>query len=739
MKMSKATAAIILFLISGSTLFGTVTSTNNSVTYTCSNSTGPFSFSFPAYDAGSIQVIETVGTTSTTIPSSQYTITIVNHSFANGGSISLSTACATGNLLTIQRVTEETQLSSFTEYMPALYKTFEYGLDKLTEEIQDLPSSVIPTLLSTSLALKPAVADAVQYVSKNGSDSNDGFSEGSAVADIGTAYGNLPSCTVANDLNPFTNPPSTYNSYTFSHCGKIYVAEGTYTVSSQITISSPFVTVEGQGQGAVINWIGTAGTAIKWTSSPFAHEFINAGGLFNVRIDGYNGSAGTWGLNTYNLSSFHAARVTIANFSGSGSGCWNNTMDSGWNEKYDVEITTDNCTTHWQVQRLSTGSGSTYGYGRFEVKSIIYAGQTGFVLDGGTQGSLSFDNSFFHYVANEVSNTANDTVMLLRNGASMIDNVCQIHMEAPYGIGTGNEINISSNSSFACAGELDQASPSSNLLSGGFNVFNPLQAWLQFRGDRQVSLLDSDFELSGSGTYPVGLPPVGWTPSNSPTLAYETSTAYNGKTRSLKITGSTQYEGVFSQNFPVAAGDTYSIQCAAKSDGTGTADCNVQFKNESGSNLASASATTMSTSWTALSASATAPANATYGTVVLQNDTSAGAGATWFDDIVVRKVDFSVLVASGRQASLSGTGACATITTQKGGSWAGSFVCTGTTGTSTITVTAGPTAPNGWVLTAYDMNDGVHGAQTAYTTTTASASFSSVTQNAVLTFTLTAF
>jgi hypothetical protein len=579
----------------------------------------------------------------------------------------------------------------------------------------------------------------VQYVDINGNDSYGGKSWPTAVADIPTAYANLPPCTLVNDLNPYTNPPATYNSYTFPHCGKIYVAEGSYTVSSQITISSPFVTIEGQGQGAVINWTGTTGYAIQWTSNPFVHEFANAGGLFNIRIDGYNGSAGTWGLNTYNLSSFHAARVTIANFSGSGSGCWNNTMDSGWNEKYDVEITTDNCTTHWQVLRLSSGGGSTYGYGRFEVKSVIYAGQTGLLVDGGAQGGVFFGYSFFHYLANEVSNTANDTVMLLRNGASMASNVCQIHMEAPYGIGTGNEINVSANSTFSCIGELDQAYPGSNILSGSFNVFNPLQSGLQFRGDRQVSLLDSDFELSGSGTYPVGLPPVGWSPSNSPTLAYETSAPYNGKTRSLKITGSTQFEGVYSQNFPVAAGDTYSVQCAAKSDGTGTADCNVQFKNESGTNIASASATTTSTSWTALSASATAPANATYGTAVLQNDTSAGAGAVWFDDIVVRKVDFSVLVASGRQPSLSGTGACATITTQKGGSWAGSFVCTGTTGASTITVTPGVTAPNGWVLTAYDMTGGVRGAQTGYTTTTATASISSVTQNDALSFTVVAF
>lgn len=58
---------------------------------------------------------------------------------------------------------------------------------------------------------------------------------------------------------------------------------------------------------------------------------------------------------------------------------------------------------------------------------------------------------------------------------------------------------------------------------------------------------------------------------------------------------------------------------------------------------------------------------------------------------------------TGTAAVLSGTGACVRITTQKGGSWAGQLTCTGTTGASTIVITPGTTAPNGWSCFASDL------------------------------------
>jgi hypothetical protein len=87
--------------------------------------------------------------------------------------------------------------------------------------------------------------------------------------------------------------------------------------------------------------------------------------------------------------------------------------------------------------------------------------------------------------------------------------------------------------------------------------------------------------------------------------------------------------------------------------------------------------------------------------------------------------------------TVSGTGACATITTQLPatvGGWTGSFKCTGTTGASTITITFPWTALNGWTLTsAYDITtvaNTLH--ENASTTTTLVIGAATITQNDVI-------
>jgi len=93
------------------------------------------------------------------------------------------------------------------------------------------------------------------------------------------------------------------------------------------------------------------------------------------------------------------------------------------------------------------------------------------------------------------------------------------------------------------------------------------------------------------------------------------------------------------------------------------------------------------------------------------------------------------VTATGTAATLTGTGACATITTQLGGAWAGSFKCTGTTGASTVTVSPGTTAPNGWGCsiddeTNWSAANAWH--QTSHTQTTCVLSSASITANDVM-------
>lgn len=345
------------------------------------------------------------------------------------------------------------------------------------------------------MARKYATPDSVLYVSAVGSDSNDGLSAGSAKETIEAALLALPSCSLVHDLGSYT---STYNTapYFFNHCGLINVASGIYPVASQISITSPYVTIRGSDSGSpVLSWTGT-GTgqcAIHWTAAPFVDDFVGTGGLYNIRIDGYGGGAGTCGLETYNLPGFHMANVVIANFTGPGSVGWFDTCDSGWNEKYEVEVVLKNNTAGWEILRGPTGAGGTFGYGRFDVKEDVFAGQIGWLVDGGAQAAASFSYADLHITVNEVSNPANATAIQIQNGASVASNLYMIHVEAPFGVGSGAEINIGPGTTFSGVGVLDQDLPASNVVNGLFNstampqlangLFSTSEYWSIVSGD----------------------------------------------------------------------------------------------------------------------------------------------------------------------------------------------------------------------------------------------------------------
>jgi hypothetical protein len=121
-------------LLSPVVAFATVTGTATSATFTCTNSTGPYPFSFPVSSATALTVTQN----GIVLAPGNYTISPVNNSYDNGGSVTLNTACPSGQTLVLQRVTPVTQLTQFTPYMPALYADIEDGLDQLTEIDQEL-------------------------------------------------------------------------------------------------------------------------------------------------------------------------------------------------------------------------------------------------------------------------------------------------------------------------------------------------------------------------------------------------------------------------------------------------------------------------------------------------------------------------------------------------------------------------------------------------------------------------
>lgn len=112
--------------------------------------------------------------------------------------------------------------------------------------------------------------------------------------------------------------------------------------------------------------------------------------------------------------------------------------------------------------------------------------------------------------------------------------------------------------------------------------------------------------------------------------------------------------------------------------------------------------------------------------------TSADTGTVGNGSGVMRAAAFR---SSGTAAALTGTGACATFGAQTGGSTMGQSSCASATAASTLTITPGTTAPNGWVCYVQDETTRANlFQQTSHTTTACTLTATSVTQNDVFVF-----
>lgn len=122
-----------------------------------------------------------------------------------------------------------------------------------------------------------------------------------------------------------------------------------------------------------------------------------------------------------------------------------------------------------------------------------------------------------------------------------------------------------------------------------------------------------------------------------------------------------------------------------------------------------------------------------------------GSGGNTFINLLtktqktVNALTVPLVTSSGTAATLTGTGACATLSSQKGGAWAGQATCTGTTGASTFIITPGTTAPNGWSCTASDLTTAANILRQSVSSTTACTIAGTVNANDVLTFTAIAY
>ena len=189
---------------------------------------------------------------------------------------------------------------------------------------------------------------------------------------------------------------------------------------------------------------------------------------------------------------------------------------------------------------------------------------------------------------------------------------------------------------------LNAAGSHSEPLSGSIVCSGSASSIVATGGAGPVGVNNNDFEASDT------LPPVSWTVKGTPTLDYEISSQQQGL-RSLKVTSSTQYEGVYtSSKYAVVPGDTYTgeswkVGGYIKGDGTGHGAIVFRFfdatDTEVGTPVLADGGSPTPADWNFYSAVGLAPNEAVYARVFLQNLTTTGtSNLLEFDSIVLFRV-----------------------------------------------------------------------------------------------------
>ena len=130
--MKRLSSAILILLLTVSLAFGTVSTSTSRIVYNANGVTVAFPFTFGVGETEEIKVVLTTsaGVETVLTETTHYTVDCTNDDCESGGTVTTVATYATGNTITVLRNVPITQETDFTEGMPALYETFEDGLDK---------------------------------------------------------------------------------------------------------------------------------------------------------------------------------------------------------------------------------------------------------------------------------------------------------------------------------------------------------------------------------------------------------------------------------------------------------------------------------------------------------------------------------------------------------------------------------------------------------------------------------
>lgn len=257
---------------------------------------------------------------------------------------------------------------------------------------------------------------------------------------INAAVADLPSCFVPEF------------SQAWDHCGTIVLPNGSYYQKTTVSVSSPFVQIEGQGAVATYMRYTGSGCAFSWTALPF-----NSGGeggleLSDLTIDGAN-SQGACGIHYYDVNSFSLRNVDVRNFSSAlpntvSAGLWADALDHFSERPHFYHVQLYNNNVGWFITSNNPRTGTTevtFGYGDIDLAINVFGSETAVLQKNISSVATEFPDVTYanvHLIVN--GNGSTGTGIRLDSGAgNWCFNNYNIHIEGvgiPISLGTGRQL-----------------------------------------------------------------------------------------------------------------------------------------------------------------------------------------------------------------------------------------------------------------------------------------------------------
>jgi hypothetical protein len=574
----------------------------------------------------------------------------------------------------------------------------------------------------------------VILLARGGSASAHGFRFDSTVTSQGTigkldfirVVNGVQFTTIAAALADLPTDPISDTGNSYKH-GTIYLPflSSGYTVSSSLTLS-PFVKIVGEGMAPVqIKCVGSI-TCITVSNSPFTIRESD-GGLYNVTMLG-DGSANQTGLLGQDAFGLTLENVIFQGFYGTGSVATHLQNVSFFTERTHFSH------VKWFKNKINlwldaTGSLVSFGHQswtdlRFHIgcsaggqppPCAARAGPTGPVIH--MTGSADLYASVITGVVNNDNTPASGTDSVFdMSGTAVVDEAVLLNfMVDNFGGGTVVGTNCGASNSFHTGG---------NFLGYTSNSCANVYSSIPSNGGS----LDAGGLILGMYNYPP--------PNNGIAVSNGRGSQGLGASMFPNMGSISGFYGGFGLN---GWNDGVNGFCT---QGDGAHNGGAFILNQTGSTSVPPRLYIIPDAGTGKRCFSAATLDSTYfkGTLVGTGTADTLTNKTLAAPSMSAPSITSGPIAAGTAAGLTGTGACATIATQTGGSWAGSAKCTGTTGASTLTITPGTTAPNGWICSVNDETTRANlFQQTSHSATACTVTVTSVTQNDVFVFKAVAF